>query len=248
MSIIFAYLDGDDLHRIHITEYDEKIHKGKIKCSDGHDVIAKRGQKVVWHYSHTSKVDNNCSREMGPWHRWWQDRVEDDFLEIILKRNGKKHIADMINGDDLVVEFQKSIIGPEIISEREAFYNNMIWVFNCIDVRIKEVATFGRYQHLKMLGGSKFFLAAKKRSFLDFDKRGVLELLEVKNGNKSKPELFVKIWTMKEFDCAFMEGCLKANAENRIYRMPYIFEENGENFESAKKFFLGQKKKNLKKT
>tara|TARA_R110001599_G_scaffold353841_1_gene599800 strand:- start:10222 stop:10968 length:747 start_codon:yes stop_codon:yes gene_type:complete len=248
MSIIFAYLEGDISKRVHITDYDEKIHKGKVTCCDGHEVIAKRGQKVVWHYSHTTKSGDNCSRIMGPWHRWWQDRVEDDFLEIILKRDGKKHIADMINGDDLVIEFQKSVVGPEIIEERERFYKNMIWIFCCVDMRMKIIDTYGQYQHLKMVGGSKFFLKANKRTFLDFDQRGVLELLEVKNGHKSKPELFVKIWTMKEIDNMFMNGCLKDGADNRIYRMPYKFERKDENFEDIKKIFSARKKFKTKKT
>lgn len=221
MSILMGYLDGDVTKRVHIQEYDPEVHKGRIQCSHGHQVVGKRGAKVVWHYAHVSGESDECSREMGPWHRWWQDRVEPDFLEVIMLRDGKKHIADMVNGDDLVVEFQKSVVPSETIREREMFYNKMIWVFYCTEHKMKEVNRVGRYMHLKLIGGSKFFLCAQKQAFLDFDRRGVLEVIKILKATSSKPELYVKIWTMKEFDEAFMKGCLKGDAPTRVDRQPY---------------------------
>ena len=242
-----AYLDGDATKRIHIHEYEEKLHKGKLMCQDGHHVNAKRGTKVVWHYAHVNGQHDECSREMGPWHRWWQDRVEADFLEVIIKRDGKKHIADMINGDDLVVEFQKSVVSPDVIKEREVFYNRMIWVFCCVDHKMKEIARSGRYMHLKLVGGSKFFLCATKRSFIDFDRRGVLEVIQILKATKSEPELYVRIWGMKEFDDTFMKGCLRADAPGRIDRQPYVgldgdLEDDLEARENALKAFQKTRK------
>ncbi len=235
MSILIAYLDDDRTKRIHISDYKPDEHKGKVTCGDGHPVVGKQGLKVVWHYAHVSAADNECSRSMGPWHHWWQDRVEPDFLEIIIKRNEKKHIADMINGDDVVVEFQKSVVPQSTIIEREQFYDNMIWVFCCVEHRMKEVCQIGRYMKLMMLGGSKYFLDAKKRSFLDFDRRGLLEVLKVTNASKSKPEIYVRIWTMTEFDELYMDGCLNDGALTRIDRQPYIFDDSGETFENVEK-------------
>ena len=233
MSILLGYVGNDRERRVHITEYDPVEHKGKIFCADGHHVIAKRGAKTVWHYSHQAGEACEASRVMGPWHHWWQDRVEPDFLEIIIKRDGKKHIADMINGDDVVVEFQKSVVSPDVIVEREGFYNKMIWVFYCAEHLMKVVKQVGRYQRLKMVGGSKFFLCSKKRAFLDFNGRGVLELLKVVNATKAKPELYVRIWTMEEFDKEFMNGCLKKTAPGRVDRMPYVFDDEIIEFEAA---------------
>lgn len=254
MSILLGYLDGDMCKRVHIHEYDPEIHKGKITCSRGHPVVGKRGAKVVWHYAHVSGESEECSREMGPWHRWWQDRVESDFLEIIIKREVaggvlKKHIADMINGDDLVIEFQKSVVPTETIREREMFYDNMIWVFYCVEHKMKEVKRHGRYMHLKLLGGSKFFLCAQKRAFLDFDKRGVLEVMRILKATTTKPELYVRIWTMQEFDDAFMKGCLKADAPGRVDRQPYVGLELQDDvtFEDALEVFKPVKKSRSKK-
>lgn len=251
MSILISYLDGDATKRLHINDYDKTTHKGRVKCPDGHDVVGKKGEKVVWHYAHTKGVICSASREMGPWHRWWQDRVESDFLEIRMKRAGVLHIADMQNGDDTVIEFQKSVVKPEIIREREEFYGNMIWIFCCNDMVTKVVAQRGRYLKLKMSQGSRYFLEARKKTFLDFDRRGVLELLEVGSSRKTSTILFVKIWTLSEFDNVYMRGCLKEKATGRADRQPYIFDELDEKFEEVKKVLnsAGKQKivKNTKK-
>jgi len=242
MSILISYLDGDATKRLHIDEYDKVLHKGRVKCPEGHDVVGKKGEKVVWHYAHTKGQECGASREMGPWHRWWQDRVETDCLEIRMKRDGKLHIADMQNGDDTVVEFQKSVVKPEIIREREEFYKEMIWVFCCVDLVTKIVGQCGRFMKLKVTQGSRFFLEARKKSFLDFDRRGVLELLEVGSTRKSNTILFVRIWTISEFDALYMRGCLKETASGRVERQPYVFDESVKNFDEAKKLL------NLKQT
>uniref|UniRef100_A0A6C0CGN7 Uncharacterized protein n=1 Tax=viral metagenome TaxID=1070528 RepID=A0A6C0CGN7_9ZZZZ len=245
MSILIAYERENRIKRIHISAYDSSIHKGKLVCADGHDVVGKKGAKVVWHYAHAGGLDvdcGSCSRVMGEWHRWWQNRVEPDFLEIIIKRDGINHIADMINAEDIVIEFQKSVVPGETILEREKFYDRMIWIFCCTDVQIKVIATHGRYVKLKMCGGSKYFLAATKPTFLDFGKRGVLELLKIKNARKAKPELYARIWTMREFDEAFMRGCLLPTASSRVDREPYQFEEKTEDFSICEKILDARKK------
>jgi hypothetical protein len=235
MSILISYLDGDPTKRLHINDYDKIVHKGRVKCPEGHDVVGKKGEKVIWHYAHTKGQECKAAREMGPWHKWWQDRVEPDCLEIRMKRNGVLHIADMQNGDDTVVEFQKSVVKPEIIREREEFYGDMIWVFCCTELVSKVVAQRGRFMKLKITQGSRYFLEARKKTFLDFDRKGVLELLSVDSTKKSNTILFVRIWTLAEFDAVYMRGCLKEKAPGRADRQPYVFDEIDESFEQAKK-------------
>lgn len=242
MSILIGYLDGDPMKRLHITNYDKVEHKGRVQCAEGHLVVGKKGEKVIWHYAHTKGTECRASREMGTWHHWWQDRVEDDCLEIRMNRDGKLHIADMQNGDNTVVEFQKSVISPEIIKEREDFYGDMIWIFCCTELVTKVVSTSGRFMKLKVTQGSRYFLTAKKRSFLDFDKRGVLELIEVGSTRKTNTVLYVRIWTLNEFDDVYMRGCLKEKAHRRGDRQPYEFREGPEDFQEAKKV-LNEKKK-----
>lgn len=264
MSMLIAYVDNDQSQRLHIQNYDKTIHKDKTFCAYGHQVVGKQGIKMTWHFAHVHAADSDCSRLMGDWHHWWQNRVYEDFLEIIMHRvknedgtygpllenialpindnivsgvgvqpNLKKHIADMVNGENLIVEFQKSIIPQHIIIEREEFYGNMIWVFYCVEHEVKVIKQYGRYMRLQMTRGSKFFLDARKKSFLDFDKRGVLELIKVINANKAKPEFYVKIWTMAEFDDKYMRGCLKPEVDTRVHREPYQFDANNNNNEES---------------
>ena len=38
--------------RLHISEYDPKVHEGRVLCEDGHLLIAKRGEVRMHHFSH----------------------------------------------------------------------------------------------------------------------------------------------------------------------------------------------------
>lgn len=246
MSILIGYFDNDRSKRVHIDDYRREEHKDRIFCAFGHPIVGKKGEKQTWHYAHKSGYDNDCARKMGEWHRWWQDRMEDDFLEVIMEKeyppasgNIKTHIADAIttlNGCDLVVEFQKSVIPPNIIREREEYYDDMIWVFYCGEHRIEIIKQQGRYIRAKLVGGSKFFLEATKRAFLDFEYQGVLEMLRIEYPRRGSPELLLRIWTQTEFDRVFMEGCLKENADTRVQRKPYVFEELNETSDEVQDF------------
>jgi hypothetical protein len=273
MSILIGYLDKDPAKRIHINDYSKLEHQ-HVYCAYEHQIVGRQGTKKAWHFAHLKGTDSECSRVMGDWHHWWQDRVYPDFLEIIMIReqpnaqsnsskpsdpNTKnkpiKHIADMINGSNLVIEFQKSVVPGAIIQEREQFYQNMIWIFYCGEHQMNVVKQYGRYQRLRMTRGSKFFFEANKRSFLDFDKRGVLEVLKIAKATKAKPEIYVRIWTSREFDEEFMKGCLRPEADSRIHRPPYAFDESQKltdktdvesirvEFESFEQFLKDDKKK-----
>lgn len=247
MSILISYLDGNATKRLHINDYDKVLHKGRVKCPEGHDVVGKKGEKVIWHFAHVKGVECSASREMGSWHKWWQDRVESDCLEIRMIKNGKLHIADMQNGDDTIIEFQKSVVRPEVIRQREEFYINMIWIFCCVDIVTKIVSQSGRFVKLKMIQGSHFFLEARKKTFLDFDRRGVLELLEVGSTRKTNTILYCRIWTLSEFDNFYMRGCLKEKATNRIDRQPYFFEDDVQTFDDAKKLLNSKQQEKSQK-
>ena len=135
MSLIIAYIAGKDGkydQRLHIDEYSKKEHRGKIKCSYGHDLIAKKGEKKVHHFAHRKKATNDdCSRLTGLWHLGWQYRLEDKYLEIRIKKEGKLHIADALC-NNRVIEFQKSVIGKDVIKQREKFYGKkLVWIFCC---------------------------------------------------------------------------------------------------------------------
>lgn len=64
------------------------------------------------------------------WHISWKKSVDKEFCECLLEKDGKKHIADIKNADDLVIELQHSPINPDVINDREEFYDNMVWLYD----------------------------------------------------------------------------------------------------------------------
>jgi competence protein CoiA len=96
----------------------------------GSEVIAKCGQRRVWHWSHLGKLE--CDHWWEPeteWHRSWKDQFPKDWQEVPhTAANGERHIADVKTGTGAVLEFQHSPISPEERSSREDFYRPMLWV------------------------------------------------------------------------------------------------------------------------
>ena len=264
MSLQIAYFreDDDGLEeivergdRLHIQDYDKKKHKSRVFCPLGHKLIGKQGDKVTWHYAHAKDYDDDCCRHMGEWHNWWQNRVYDDFLEIVITKvilnekfqpYKKRHIADMINGDDIVIEFQKSTVPEEVIKKREKFYGRMVWVFGCEEHDMKILGIESQFILFQITGGSLYFTVATKLTFLDFGKRHLLEVLKVNKKRKTETLIYAKIWTLEEFDKNFMLDCLKNDYDDRRFRPGYQFKTDGRDFENCKKF-LKPKILNLEK-
>jgi hypothetical protein len=107
--------------------------KLKALCEHcGTEVIAKCGTKKIWHWAHTSM--ENCDSWYEPetaWHRNWKDVFGERCSEIRIVKENVYHIADVVNKDGIVFEFQNSSISSEMIAAREAFYGEkMIWIIN----------------------------------------------------------------------------------------------------------------------
>jgi competence CoiA-like predicted nuclease len=94
-------------------------------------VIPCVGNINIPHFRHVSK--ENCdtwSDGITKWHLDWQDKFKDEFREVIITKNGEKHIADIKTTNGTVIEFQNSFISPDDIYIRELFYGQIVWVFN----------------------------------------------------------------------------------------------------------------------
>jgi len=94
-------------------------------------VIPKCGIIKIWHWSH--KSNKECDSWSGietKWHLNWKSHFPTNSQEVIIQKNGIKHIADVKLPFGLVIEFQNSSISPRGIMNREEFYGNMIWVLN----------------------------------------------------------------------------------------------------------------------
>ena len=94
------------------------------------DMIAKCGEKYVWHWSHKGK--RHCDiwwENETEWHRAWKNHFPEEWQEVVHRADdGEKHIADVKTDQGWVLEFQHSLINPEECQAREAYYQKMLWV------------------------------------------------------------------------------------------------------------------------
>ena len=90
------------------------------------------GEIVIPYWRHQKGIA--CDTWKGgetKWHRSWKMKYPMDFREVLVfNEEGERHIADIKNSKDLVIEFQNSPIDVKTIRIREDFYNNMLWVVN----------------------------------------------------------------------------------------------------------------------
>jgi hypothetical protein len=125
-------------------------------------LIAKCGHIVTHHWAHDAKDDcDPWAEPIGLWHLWWQNLVSADFVEVAKG----PHRADIIGNNNVVVELQHSSISAEDIEAREAYYGNMVWLFDAttrfasVNLEDRSFFSLGRTKHLEL---------CKKPVFLDF--------------------------------------------------------------------------------
>jgi competence protein CoiA len=96
----------------------------------GPEMIPKCGRVKVWHWAHKGRLECDPWYEETEWHRLWKNRFPLEWQEQIAydPESGEKHIADVRTPSDLVIEFQHSVISPQEVAAREAFYKKMIWI------------------------------------------------------------------------------------------------------------------------
>lgn len=103
-----------------------------IFCNES--MIAKCGKVKTWHWAHKS-IDA-CDSWYEPeteWHRNWKLVFGKEHCEIILIKDGKKHIADIKTVNGWVIELQNSKLSIDTMEARESFYGDeMIWIINGI--------------------------------------------------------------------------------------------------------------------
>ncbi len=97
-------------------------------------VFSKCGEINVWHWAHLK--DESCDSWYEPeteWHKNWKLIFGKENCEIVITKDGVRHIADILTENKLVIELQNSAIQKPIIFKRENFYGErMLWVINGI--------------------------------------------------------------------------------------------------------------------
>lgn len=124
--------------KLHISDYNKL--DGKVKDDLGRILIAKQGPQIAWHFAlHPDETNYDCDRkgyksDKSDWHRDWQSYSQISHIEVYMRKliNGKEkcHIADLIDKDGYVVEFQHSAISSDDVKHREEFYDKMYWVID----------------------------------------------------------------------------------------------------------------------
>ena len=90
-------------------------------------LIAKCGSIKIWHWAHESlKECDGWYEPITQWHLDWQALVPEELTEVIIGH----HIADIKLPTGKVIEIQHSNLPVEVVAEREAFYGNMVWIFD----------------------------------------------------------------------------------------------------------------------
>jgi len=117
------------------VEASPKVKGGDLKCpACGGDVIAKTGEINIHHFAHVTK---DCGyfdyKGMSEWHKEWQDRFPPERQEVRMEKEGKVHIADVVNSKGVVIEFQHSTMSLESKIKRDTFYNKLVWVVDARD-------------------------------------------------------------------------------------------------------------------
>lgn len=112
----------------------------------------------------------------------------------------------------------------------------MIWIWDCSNIDIIIEEQYNNIICFKWIKGSQFMLDAKERSFLDFNKRGLIEIMGIKK--RSTPKIVGKIWSLYEFDKEFLKYCLINNAETRIGYPRYNNKGENTSIDLIKKKYL----------
>ena len=124
------YIALENNHRVRPSK---DLRRAVCQCCNN-PVIAKTGDKNVWHWAH--EFIGTCSQKAkGEWHYSWQDLFNEDEVEV---RDPKwpNNIADICIKDPrlpdgyLVIELQESAISLEDIQQRNQAYKHIIWITN----------------------------------------------------------------------------------------------------------------------
>jgi competence CoiA-like predicted nuclease len=124
------YIALENNHRVRPSK---QLRRAVCQCCDS-PVIAKTGDKKVWHWAH--EFLGNCSQKSkGEWHYLWQDFFNEDEVEVTDPK-WPHNIADICIKDPrlpdgyLVVELQESNISLNKIHQRNNAYKHILWITN----------------------------------------------------------------------------------------------------------------------
>jgi|GEM_PF-940399 len=150
-------------------------------------MIPKCGKVYANHWAHKSR--SNCDpwwENETQWHRQWKENVHTDFREVVIEKNGVKHIADVQLPSGIIFEFQRYPLSIDERQAREKFYDKMIWVILFPRDKILEIKDRKKYvslygdQYVKVKSFSEGFFRHPHACpiFLDFNDGEMFRITE----------------------------------------------------------------------
>lgn len=142
-------------------------------------MIPKCGEINIWHWAHKNLGDcDHWYESETNWHLQWKEYFPRGWTEVALTKGDEKHIADIMCPNGLVLEFQHSPISPSEIEIREAFYGNMVWVFDIQDCLVGRfnIRTKKNYWTFRWKYPRKHIAYANRDVYLDIGNDRVFQL------------------------------------------------------------------------
>ena len=127
--MLLAVKDGT---RVRPTKTGER---GTCPVCDG-EVVSRCGEINVWHWAH--RAVTGCDPWMeaeSEWHAEWKALVPENWIEVIMEKDGKRRFADIRLPNGRVVKLQRAPLSPEQIREYETFFGAMLWIFDAREAR-----------------------------------------------------------------------------------------------------------------
>lgn len=135
--VVFIALNANN-EKVSIENADKICEYFCPVCNEKLSIKATNSLSVIPHFAHKkgTKCLDAWKHDMSEWHYNWQCQFPEEYREVVVEKDKKKHRADvLING--YVIEFQHSPISRDEIKERNEFYTNcgykVIWVFDAND-------------------------------------------------------------------------------------------------------------------
>lgn len=127
----------------------------------GGKLVVKTGDIKVWHFAHEANACKHFEyKGMSEWHRHWQEMFKEEQREKRFEVDGEIHIADVVNSNGVVIEFQNSSISSIEKESRDEAYPMILWVVNAkdwvnnIQISKEETYEYKRYKNqIRQLDG-----------------------------------------------------------------------------------------------
>ena len=178
-------------------------------------LIAKCGPIKYHHWARETADPDTWHEPETDWHRDWKSHFHKDNVEKVIEVDGIKHRMDArmyVNEVRFAIEFQHSHISADEITQREAGYENMVWVFDCIGKEMPSYQTCGNIIRIWWKRPRTSVFWCNQPVLLDIGDAGVYHIL-------SMPEFKNDFWYAKHCHKDEIVGTLTSGTFSQATRV-----------------------------